>query len=107
MTHLAYTIFHQLNHLTVDRNSLQHDDRLDAVAGAVEYWNDSLAIDEEIAMRERDMELLDLEIAAYNGEIVGALDATILGIPLDELPQSETEEGWIELQGFENQSLGN
>tara|TARA_R100001509_G_C4838253_1_gene205650 strand:+ start:111 stop:974 length:864 start_codon:yes stop_codon:yes gene_type:complete len=106
-THLAYQLFHQLTHLTVDRNSLQHDDRLDALAGAVEYWNDSLAIDEEIAMRERDMELLDLEIAAYNGEIVGALDATILGIPLDELPQSETEEGWIELQGFENQSLGN
>ena len=106
-THLAYQLFHQLTHLTIDRNSLQHDDRLDALAGAVEYWNDSLAIDEEIAMRERDMELLDLEIAAYNGEIVGALDATILGIPLDELPQSETEEGWIELQGFENQSLGN
>ncbi len=77
------------------------------MAGAVEYWNDSLAIDEEIAMRERDMELLDLEIAAYNGDIEGALDARILGIPLDELPQSETEEGWIELQGFENQSLGN
>jgi len=103
---LAYQLFHQLTHLTVDRNSLQHDDRLDALAGAVEYWNDSLAIDEENAMRERDMELLDLEIAAYNGDIQGALDARILGIPLDQMPQSETEETWIELRGFETTGLG-
>ena len=92
--------------MTVDRNSLQHDDRLDALAGAVEYWNDSLAIDEENAMQERNAELWDLEIAAYNGDIQGALDARILGIPLDQIPQAKTEEGWISLAGFKNQSLG-
>ena len=32
---LAYQLFHQLTHITVDKNCLQHDDRLDALAGAV------------------------------------------------------------------------
>ena len=94
-TALAYQLFHQMTHLTVDKNCLQHDDRLDALAGAIEYWNESLAIDENRAIKERESELWDLELAAYKGEIEGALDAKVLGIPLGSLPQSRGTETWM------------
>jgi hypothetical protein len=84
---LAYQLFHQLTHITVDKGCLQHDDRLDALAGAVQYWNESLAIDEDRAIKERRAELWDLELDAFMGNIDGALDAQFLGISLADLPK--------------------
>jgi len=96
---LSYQLFHQLTHLTVDKNCLQHDDRLDALAGAIQYWNESLAIDENRAIKERESELWDLELAAYKGEIEGALDAKVLGIPLASLSKGRGEETWMRIPG--------
>ena len=42
-TQANYRLFHQMTRITKDRGALAHDDRLDAVAGAVQYWVDSLA----------------------------------------------------------------
>lgn len=92
---LAYQLFHQLTHITVDKNCLQHDDRLDALAGAVEYWNESLAIDEDRAIRERQSELWDLELEAFMGNLHGALDAKFLGIALTDLPKAPAYGSWI------------
>jgi len=98
-TALAYQLFHQLTHLTVDKGCLQHDDRLDALAGAVEYWNESLAIDEDRAMKERQAELWDLELEAYIGNIEGALDAKLLGIPLESLARTSSSATWMSARG--------
>ena len=92
---LAYQLFHQLTHITLDKNCLQHDDRLDALAGAVEYWNESLAIDEDRAMADRKSELWDLELEAYMGHIDGAVDAQFLGVALADLPKAAGRHGWI------------
>lgn len=49
----------QLTHITRERGSLKHDDRLDALAGAVAHFTKSLGLDsrEEVAaMRERELE---------------------------------------------------
>jgi len=98
-TALAYQLFHQLTHLTVDKGCLQHDDRLDALAGAIEYWNESLAIDEDRAMKERQAELWDLELEAYMGNIEGALDAKLLGIPLESLARTSSSATWMSARG--------
>lgn len=37
-----YSLFYQLTRITRDRGALAHDDRLDALAGAVAYWMESL-----------------------------------------------------------------
>ena len=37
---LGYSLIHQLTHITKDRGSLQHDDRLDALTIGVSYWNE-------------------------------------------------------------------
>jgi hypothetical protein len=44
---ITYSFFHQLCKLTHSPGCLAHDDRLDAVAGAVNYWKQYLAIDED------------------------------------------------------------
>jgi hypothetical protein len=98
-TALAYQLFHQLTHLTVDKQSLQHDDRLDSLAGAVQYWNESLAIDEDRAIKEREQELWELELAAYKGDIEGLLDAQILGVPIEKVQRQNAKSGWIKTHG--------
>lgn len=50
-----YRLFHQMTRITRDKGALAHDDRLDAVAGAVAYWVDSLAQDaQKAAEKARD-----------------------------------------------------
>lgn len=44
---LTYSLFYQMAKVTRDRGSLVHDDRLDALEGAVRYWQKMLAVDQE------------------------------------------------------------
>lgn len=55
---LTYSLFFQLAKITKDTNSLVHDDRLDAVEGAVRYWQKLLAQDQaKIVEAQRAREL--------------------------------------------------
>ena len=103
---MAYQWVHQLTHLTVDKQSLQHDDRLDSLAGAVQYWNESLAIDEDRAIKEREAELWELEMAAYKGDIEGLLDAQILGVPFEKVQRENAKAGWIKTHVGRGASIG-
>ena len=49
-TRQSYQLMYQMAKLTLDRKSLTHDDRLDALHGAVKYWVDYLAVDEQVAV---------------------------------------------------------
>lgn len=53
------TLMYQLTHITRDRNSLSHDDRLDALAGAVSHFTRVMEIDTDKAKREMEAEELD------------------------------------------------
>ncbi len=46
----TYSLFHQIAKLTRDRNSLIHDDRLDAVEGTCRHWQGALTQDQDKAM---------------------------------------------------------
>jgi hypothetical protein len=61
---LKYSLFYQLSHITTDRGSLPHDDRLEAVSMGVAYWIEKigLSVDDAIEARrnaalEREMEI--------------------------------------------------
>ncbi len=55
-----YSLLYQLTHVTRDRGSLRHDDRLDALAGAVAYFQRSMAQDiDEAAQAVRDARMDD------------------------------------------------
>ena len=60
-----YMLFHQMTRITKDRGALIHDDRLDALQMAVQYWVDFMAADAEIEIRTRKAELFDMEIEKF------------------------------------------
>lgn len=47
-----YSLFYQLTHLTKEKGSLRHDDRLDALAGAVAYWVEAMGRDDLVAHKD-------------------------------------------------------
>lgn len=49
---LSYSFFHQLAKITRDRNSLLHDDRLDAVEGTCRHWQQLIAQDQNKAVEK-------------------------------------------------------
>lgn len=49
----AVNVFHQLANITTDHNSLEKDDRIEAMAGAVSLWQNVLAQDENKAAEAR------------------------------------------------------
>jgi len=56
-TSIQYNLFYQMTRLTRDRNSLKHDDKLDALAMACGYWVEVLAQDAERRTQDyRDQE---------------------------------------------------
>lgn len=59
------TFIYQLTHVTRERGSLTHDDRLDAVAGAVASLANSLMIDSEQSRKEKLDEELDAQLEDF------------------------------------------
>lgn len=56
-----YSLFHQLAKMTRERNALVHDDRADALEGAVRYWQALLQQNQDDAVkRQRDKEYAEL-----------------------------------------------
>jgi len=50
---VQYSLWYQMANITTDRNSLTHDDRLEAVAGVVREFKNVLALDENKAAAQR------------------------------------------------------
>ncbi|ATI16352.1 terminase large subunit [Caulobacter phage Lullwater] len=48
---ILYSVFHQMAKITRDKQCLVHDDRLDALEGAVRYWTNLLAVDQDAAIK--------------------------------------------------------
>lgn len=59
----SFSLFYQIARITRDKGSLVHDDRLDALAGAVRYWKERLAVDNlkqaSVISKERYRELIN------------------------------------------------
>ena len=50
----TYSLFHQLMRITKERGALPHDDRIDAVEGAVRHFVAMLAIDQASAVKQQE-----------------------------------------------------
>lgn len=54
----SYSLFNQISRISYDRDCLTHDDRVDALEGAVRYWSQYIAVDQAKAVeRLRQQEL--------------------------------------------------
>ena len=79
---LDFSLFYQMSRLTKDRGCLPHEDRLDAVAGAVQYWVESMARDTEAAHKDHKNSLLLAELKAFSQNRKGK--SINLGLPLHQ-----------------------
>jgi hypothetical protein len=66
-----YQLFYQLTHLTRDRNSLRHDDKIEAVAGAAAYWVEQLKVDNKKAEASNKAKLMDTELKNFMKTVNG------------------------------------
>jgi hypothetical protein len=69
-----YSLFYQLSRITRDRGALVHDDRLDALAGAVAYWQESLRKNQETTHEEHLEELRAIQIRDFIELAGGSVD---------------------------------
>ncbi len=60
-----YSLLYQLTHITRDRGSLKHDDRLDALSGAVAHYQRSMGQDVEQAAKAVISDRMDAEIEDF------------------------------------------
>jgi Holliday junction resolvasome RuvABC endonuclease subunit len=62
---LKYQLIYQLSRLTKDRGALTHDDRLDALSIAINYWVEQMAQDADEQIKTRRKELIDKELEEF------------------------------------------
>ena len=70
-----YSFLYQLTHITRERACLTHDDRLDAVAGAVAHFMRSVSLDVDEAAKA----MLDAEMEEEIEDFIDALESGSLG----------------------------
>lgn len=62
---LKYQLMYQISRLTKDRGAISHDDRLDALSIAVNYWVENMAQDAEEQMKTRREQAINDELERF------------------------------------------
>lgn len=70
-TNLKYSLYYQLTRITRDRGALSNDDRLDALAMAVQYWVEQMGRDIDLALQEVKDRKLDEELEKFRYQVFG------------------------------------
>jgi len=87
-TRSQYQLFWQLTRITKEKNSIRHDDRLDALAMAVQYFTESMALTEKKAMDSRLAEQWELERQFIQGDNGLSVDAMGYAKSLEDLQKA-------------------
>jgi hypothetical protein len=66
---MRYMLMYQMTRITRDRGALAHDDRLDVLAMAVQYWVDQMAADADKEISYKKQELLNKELEKFIGGV--------------------------------------
>ena len=96
---LKLQLFYQMSRITKHRGSLVHDDILDALSGAVAYWTEYMAQDEDRNIRSRKDELLSIHLDNWGSSINNTVTQTALGLTPTQIRNSNTSN-----DGFINKS---
>ena len=64
---LQYQLFYQISRLQKGANTLRHDDRIDALQIACQYWQKQLAKDQDISFKQRKEDLFNAELDLHFG----------------------------------------
>lgn len=67
----TYQLFYQLTRITKEKGALLHDDRLDALCGAIAYWTESMNQDQDNALELHREALLDKDLEDFMDNCLG------------------------------------
>jgi hypothetical protein len=87
-TRSQYQLFFQLTRITKEKNSIRHDDRLDALAMAVQYFTESMALTEQKAIDSRLREQWEIERKFIQGDGGLSIDAIGYANSLEDLQKA-------------------
>lgn len=65
-----YSLFYQMTRITKERGALKHDDRVDVLAMAVNYFLESMGRDESKALKTHEENMLDKELVTFMANLV-------------------------------------
>ena len=68
---LDHQLFKQMTRITKDKGSLRHDDQLDALSIAVNYWVERMDRDQELSFNEHKNDLLQKDLDRFMEDAVG------------------------------------
>lgn len=95
---LKMQLMYQMSRITKDRGALAHDDRLDALAGAVAYWVEQMGQDETKRMDQRREELLKAELALFTDQPLLTIDRLAMGMSIEMARRGGGDGGvWMNL----------
>ena len=86
-----------MTRLTADRGSLLHDDRLDAWAMCVQWFQQQAAQDQRTQQQARSQELLEAEVADFRGRVLLTADRAAMGMSLEQARMADAggAHSWI------------
>jgi len=73
---LGYQLFYQMSRVTKEKGALGHDDRLDALAGAVAYWTEQMSVDQQRQIDARKEDMLDATLKDFINNVFGNKQTT-------------------------------
>lgn len=71
---LKYRLFYQMTRLTKEKGALGHDDRIEALAGAVRYWVEQMAVNQKEKVEEAKEQALKAALQKHLDSLVGRKD---------------------------------
>ena len=66
-----YSFFYQMTRLTKERGALKHDDKIDVLALGIQYWQESLARDDTLAVDDWKKKQEDEELKIFMKHVLG------------------------------------
>ena len=81
---MTYMLFYQMSRMCREKGAVKHDDRLDALAGAVKYYTDCLSISAyETVKARRQEDFIDL-LETWSTDPEAAVNAMAFGMTLEQ-----------------------
>ena len=90
---LQYMLFYQWSRMCREKGAVKHDDRLDCLSQAVQYYTDALSISayEQVKTRKRE-EWMDI-LESWQDDPQSAVNHLALGFDLDQRKRARQEKG--------------
>lgn len=86
----SFKFFHQLQKISRDRGALIHDDSVDAVAGAVRFWIERIAVDEKVRVEQKRTDE-NVEFFRQWGGDIGKNQNGVLGLSSDRFKKKTSK----------------